>query len=75
MTCAFGLVHTTLWSCAGQWDLHAGSDAEVLPAWVRWWSDGFAAKFKEIGVAEDDFFILSRNAWTGAWPNGVAQEA
>jgi alpha-D-xyloside xylohydrolase len=53
----------------GQWDLHAGSDGEVLPAWVHYWAQGFADKFREIG---DDYFILSRNAWSGTWSNGAA---
>lgn len=54
-----------------QWDFHAGSDAEILPAWVKYWSGGFHEQFVDnMGQAEDDFFILSRNAWAGTWSNG-----
>lgn len=54
----------------GQWDLHAGTDTEVLPAWVSYWSKGFGDNFK--AKHGDDFFILSRNAWAGTWSNGAA---
>ena len=25
----------------GQWDLHAGTDTEIMPAWVKYWSKGY----------------------------------
>ena len=28
----------------GQWDLHAGTDTEILPAWVKYWSKGFSVR-------------------------------
>jgi len=55
----------------GQWDLHAGTDTEILPAWVKYWSKGFSDKFKEIG-RKDDYFILSRNGWAGTQAYGTA---
>lgn len=27
-----------LYISGGQWNLHAGSDGEILPAWVHYWS-------------------------------------
>ena len=56
----------------GQWELFAGSDTEILPAWVKYWSDGFRRGFEQIGAKPGEFFILSRNAWSGTWANGAA---
>ena len=56
----------------GDWQLHAGTDAEVLPAWVHYWSKGFSEKFNRVGAEDGDYFILSRNAWAGTSAFGTA---
>ena len=56
----------------GQWRLHAGTDAEVLPAWTKLWAAGFANKLREISDGDGDFFILSRSAWVGTASSGAA---
>ena len=56
----------------GQWSFHAGSDGQLIPAWVRYYTDGMAKGLREIGHKDGDFFILSRNAWAGTWTNGAA---
>jgi hypothetical protein len=40
----------------GQWDLHKGLDAEVLPAWVYDWTKGFqvCARVSGLVLAIDD---------------------
>ena len=55
----------------GQWQLHKGLDAEVLPGWVLGWAEGFYNGFQERGDGED-FFILSRNAWARTAHHGAA---
>ena len=55
----------------GQWRLHAGTDTEVIPAWVKYWSKGFAERFIDVHP-DGEFFILSRNAWAGTSAHGTA---
>eukprot|EP01061_Rhynchopus_euleeides_P014703 TRINITY_DN25376_c0_g1_i3.p1 TRINITY_DN25376_c0_g1~~TRINITY_DN25376_c0_g1_i3.p1 ORF type:complete len:724 (+),score=302.45 TRINITY_DN25376_c0_g1_i3:176-2347(+) len=62
----------TLAIFGGQWSFHAGSDAQMIPAWVRYYTDGMAKGLRSTGLADGEFFILSRNAWVGTWGNGVA---
>ena len=56
----------------GQWDLFAGTDAEVLPAWIHYWIKGISDGMNSIGAAPGEYFILSRNAWAGTWSYGGA---
>ena len=56
----------------GQWDLFAGTDAEILPAWVHYWIKGISDGMNSIGAAPGEYFILSRNAWAGTWSYGGA---
>ena len=56
----------------GQWKLHAGTDSEVLPAWVKEWSSAFANKLRDVTDGDGDFFILSRNGWAGTAASGTA---
>jgi len=60
----------TQYISGGQWRMKAGLDAEVLPAWVKYWSKGFADKMKQL--RGEDYFILSRNAWAGTPAHGTA---
>ena len=55
----------------GQWRLHAGTDTEILPAWVKYWSKGFSERFREVHP-DGEYFILSRNAWAGTSSHGTA---
>eukprot|EP00756_Hemistasia_phaeocysticola_P003956 Hpha_TRINITY_DN12551_c0_g2::TRINITY_DN12551_c0_g2_i1::g.50970::m.50970/K01811/xylS, yicI; alpha-D-xyloside xylohydrolase len=55
----------------GQWNLHAGSDGQVLPAWVSYYIRGMAEGLRSVGL-ENDFFILARSAWVGTWSDGAA---
>lgn len=56
----------------GQWDLFAGTDAELLPAWIHYWIKGISDGMNSIGAASGEYFILSRNAWAGTWSYGGA---
>jgi alpha-D-xyloside xylohydrolase len=55
----------------GQWRLHAGTDTEVIPAWVQYWSKGFSQRFIDVHP-DGEYFILSRNAWAGTSAHGTA---
>jgi len=61
----------------GEWKLRNNekeqiTDAEVVPAWVKGWTDGFADGMASIGAEPGEYFILTRNMWTGTWKNGAA---
>ncbi|KAJ9443699.1 alpha-D-xyloside xylohydrolase [Diplonema papillatum] len=61
----------TAYISGGQWSFNAGSDSEVLPAWVKYWTEGFRTGLEE-KYEPGEFFILSRNAWAGTASDGAA---
>jgi len=56
----------------GQWQFHAGTDAEMLPTWVKYWGQGFQRELESAGHKPGEYFILSRNGWAGTQAAGMA---
>eukprot|EP01065_Artemidia_motanka_P024933 TRINITY_DN29862_c0_g1_i1.p1 TRINITY_DN29862_c0_g1~~TRINITY_DN29862_c0_g1_i1.p1 ORF type:complete len:691 (+),score=186.23 TRINITY_DN29862_c0_g1_i1:68-2140(+) len=56
----------------GQWRMQLGSDAELLPAWVKHWVGSFKDGMAKMGKKPGDYFILARSAWAGTAAYGAA---
>lgn len=51
----------------GDWRLSAGTDVEVMGAWVRQHAKNFAVGHAGRGIGASDYFVLPRHAWAGSW--------
>ena len=55
----------------GQWQFADGTDGEVGEAWVRNHVKTIADGMSSIGVGADDYFVLPRSTWSGAWSHSA----
>ena len=56
----------------GSWQLSAGTDGEVMEAWIQTHALAFAEGFASKGISPADYFILPRHAWAGTWRHSAA---